>query len=315
MSCILVTGAAGFLGRRLLKELIAVGHIGGKPIQRIVLADVHPPACPVSTEIDVSLRQGDLSDHSFVESLADEGFDTLFHLASLLTLQAETDPSFAYKVNVEALRVLMDMAQNRPKVIFSSSIAIHGGALPEVVDDDCNPVPATTYGTHKAINELLIADYSRLGRIDGRCLRLPIVLTRPGAPTPAVSDQVAAIIREPLKGIDVDVLLSAETLVPIVSAGAVVAALLRLHDVPAERLPPKRALNLPALSVTVAELAEAAARHGGEGRITYRPDPGVQAIVNGWPRRFVSRHAAGLGLGPDADLEALILDYLQYKDD
>ncbi|WP_346915158.1 NAD-dependent epimerase/dehydratase family protein [uncultured Roseibium sp.] len=315
MSSVLITGAAGFLGRRLLKELIAEGHIGGKPIRRIVLADVHPAACSVSTEIDVSVRQGDLSDRGFVKSLSAEGFDTLFHMASLLTLQAETDPSFAYKVNVEALRTLMELAQNRPTVIFTSSIAIHGGVLPEEVDDDCNPVPATTYGTHKAINELLIADYSRLGRIDGRSLRLPIVLTRPGAPAPAVSDQVAAIVREPLKGMDVDVLLSPETLVPIVSAGAVVRALLRLHDVSSDRLPPKRALNLPALSVTVAELTEAAARHGGLGRVTYKPDPGVQAIVDGWPRRFVSRRAAGLGLGPDADLDALILDYLHNKDD
>lgn len=315
MSCVLITGAAGFLGRRLLKAMIEAGHLGGKPISRIVLADVRLPAYPDAGGIDISVRQGDLSDSSFVESLANEGFDTLFHLASLLTLQAETDPSLAYKVNVEALRTLIDQAQNRPRVIFTSSIAIHGGVLPDVVEDDCNPVPATTYGTHKAINELLIADYSRLGRIDGRCLRLPIVLTRPGAPTPVVSDQVAAIIREPLKGIDVDVLLAEGTLVPIVSAGAVVAALLRLHDVSADRLPPKRALNLPALTVTVADMANAAKRHGGRGHVTYKPDPGVQDIVNGWPRHFASRHATGLGIGPDADLDALILDYLQNKDD
>jgi nucleoside-diphosphate-sugar epimerase len=183
------------------------------------------------------------------------------------------------------------------------------------VNDDVTPAPATTYGTHKAINELLIADYSRHGRINGRCLRLPIVLTRPGAPQPTVSDWVAGIVRNPLCGLDVIAPLAPNTTIPVISAGAVVAALIRLHNMPASDLPPNRAFNLPALTVTVAELAEAARRRGATGTIRYAPDPQVQTIVGGWPRRFVSDRATRLGIMADADLDALISDYLDHKED
>lgn len=319
MSRILITGAAGFLGQRLIKSLFSAQVLGGRPIRQIVMTDVRNPSNPLlmaaalshNCRIDLIVKQGDLADKSFVRELAQDGFDSLFHLASLLTLQSETEPDHAFQVNVEALRHLINGANNNPKVVFASSIAIHGGALPKAVDDDHNPVPATTYGTHKAINELLIADCSRLGRIDGRCLRLPIVLTRPGTPLPAVSDQVAGLLREPLNGVDVISPLAAQTPVPIVSAGAVVKALRRLHDLPADSLPAKRAINLPSLTVTVSDLADAARKNGGTGRVTYQPDANVQAIVDGWPRQFVSRHADKLGIVPDADLDALIRDYLQ----
>jgi D-erythronate 2-dehydrogenase len=323
MSKILITGAAGFLGQRLVKTLLSARKLGGNPIRQIVMTDLHNPANPAlmaaalsyNCGIEFIAKQGDLADKSFVRGLAQEGFDSLFHLASLLTLQAETDPDHAFQVNVAALRQLIDGANNKPKVVFASSIAIHGGILPVAVDDDHNPIPATTYGTHKAINELLIADYSRLGRIDGRCLRLPIVLTRPGTPMPAVSDQVAGLLREPLNGVDVNSPLAAQTPVPIVSAGAVVKALLRLHDLPADSLPAKRAFNLPSLTVTVSDLADAAAKHGGTGRVSYHPDANVQAIVDGWPQQFVSRHADRLGIVPDVDLDALVRDYLLNEDE
>ncbi len=150
----------------------------------------------------------------------------------------------------------------------------------------------------------------RLGRIDGRCLRLPIVVTRPGAPISAVSDRVAGILREPLRGKDLAAPLAPQTPVPIVSAGAAIAAFLRLHDLPADALPPGRAFNLPALTVTVEEMAAATARKGATGKVTYAPDAQVQRIVDGWPRRFTSATAARLGIGPDASIEAVIDDFL-----
>lgn len=311
---VLVTGAGGFIGRRLVKRLLADGALGGEPISELVLTDRR--SLSVEREGDTAIvdRPGDLSDAGFVRSLSEEGFDSLFHLASFLTLQAETDPDAAYKVTVESLRHLIDRADNCPTVVFSSSIAIHGGELPDEVDDDLNPVPTTTYGTHKAINELLISDYSRLGRIDGRSLRLPIILTRPGAPVPTLSDRMASILREPLNGRDVQAPLQPDTAFPIVSAGAVVDALVRVHDLPAGDLPAKRAFNLPALTVSVAEMAEALARNGARGRVTCAPDPQIQAIVDGWPRRFVSDHASRLGVGPDRDLDAVIADYLAHRE-
>lgn len=309
---VLITGAAGFLGRRLTRELIARGSLTDsaghmRKITQIILADLAQIAPPPSGDIPIEGMQGDLADPAYVARLG--GFDSLFHLASQLTLQSEQNPDHGFAVNSGALHGLIMAAQGRPKLVFASSIAIFGAGLPEVVDDHVEPVPLTSYGTHKALNELIISDYSRHGRIDGRALRLPIVVTRPGAAQPAVSDRVAALLREPLEGRDIAAPFAPETLLPLASAGAVVRALIALHEQPAEALPPKRALNLPALSVRVQDLGRALARAGAKGALTYAPEPQLQAIVDGWPQRFTSRYAAELGLAPDASIEAIIEDY------
>lgn len=319
MTRVLITGGAGFLGQRLARALAAAGQLvdsagRSNPIESICIADIAPVTVAPSDGPGIEGRQGDLSDTGFVSALAEENFDSIFHLASFLTLQAEQDPVRAFAVNVDSLRRLVEAASNRPKVVFTSSIAIFGGTLPDEVGDDLNPVPTTTYGIHKAMNELLIADHSRHGRIDGRSLRLPIVLIRPGAPQPAVSDRVAAIAREPMNGVDVTSPLPGDLPVPVVSVGRVVESLLRLHDVPAERLPPKRAFNLPALTVTGEEMQAAVRRMGGSGRISFDPDPAVSDIVAGWPRHFVSAIAPGLGIAPDESFDAIIADYLAHKD-
>lgn len=318
MTRILITGGAGFLGQRLCRALAGVGALtdgagARRRITEIVLTDLADAPAPAHAGVPVAAWRGDLSDPDFVDRLAAEGFDSIFHLASFLTLYAEEDPSRAYDVNVAALRRLIDGARNRPKLVFTSSIAIFGGVLPEEVGDDLNPTPATTYGVHKAINELLIADYSRHGRIDGRCLRLPIVAIRPGAPQPAISDQVAAIMREPMEGRDVTSPFGPDMPVPLASAGNVVASLIRLHDCPAEDLPPKRAFNLPALTASPAQMVRAVAEMGGAGRVTYAPDPTVERIVAGWPRHFTSAAAARLGLVADADVKAILADYLEHR--
>lgn len=315
MTRILITGAAGFLGRRLTRALVEQGTLEGTPVTELILADRSAPDLPPTGTIAVSTYCGDLSDPTYVEGLCHAGFDGMFHLAALLTLEAEADPARAFAVNVAPLLRLIEGAKGCPKVVFPSSIAIHGGDLPDEVDDDHNPVPATTYGTHKAINELLISDYARLGRIDGRSLRLPIVVTRPGAPTPAVSDLVAALIREPMGGRDVVCSFAPDTPLPLVSAGAVANALMRLYETPRADLPTKSALNLPALTVTVAEIARALADRGAIGEIRYEPDPKLQAIVDGWPRRFISPRAEELGLIPDANINGVIADHIADMED
>ena len=316
---VLITGAGGFLGRRLVRHLLdgdgLVGPSGQRePVTQLVLSDVGPIDVPDTTGIEIEVVQGDLSQPDILERLCGQPFDSLFHLASQLTFHAEQDPDHAWDVNVAPLRALIAAAQGCPRVVFASSIAVFGGAFPTEVDDDLAPLPQTTYGMHKAVNELILADASRHGRIDGRALRLPIVLTRPGVTQPVVSDKVAAIIREPLEGRDFAAPLPPDTEVPIVSAGAVVRGFVTLHDLPADRLPTKRALNLPAMTVSVAEMVAAATRAGATGRITSAPDAATQAIVSGWPRYFVSRYARGLGIGPDADIDALISDYLANRE-
>ncbi len=200
--------------------------------------------------------------------------------------------------------------------MFTSSIAVFGGALPDVVDDAVRAAPTTTYGAHKAVLELLLADATRRGIIDGRALRLPIVVTRPAASNSSVSDRVAALLREPLAGRGVANPFRPDTPLCLVSAGAAVRALLTLSDLPASALPAERVMNLPALSATVADILAAVrnrlpADASAGVAMPDAPDPVLQAVVDGWPRRFVSATASRLGLTADADLAALITDHLQ----
>ncbi|WP_164867961.1 NAD-dependent epimerase/dehydratase family protein [Rhodovarius crocodyli] len=295
---ILITGAAGFLGRRLVAALLARGYQADK----LFLADRVEFTPPPGTTALV----GELADPAYLDILAGLGCDSVFHLAATLTLEAERDPAAAWAGHVAPVQRLV-RASNRPRIVFASSIAVFGGDLPDPVQDDLRQTPTTSYGTQKAIVELLLADHSRRREIDGRALRLPIVLTRPGASLPVVSDQVAAIIREPLAGREVDCPLSPETRIPVASVGAVVRALLALYDLPEAELPPGRAMNLPALTVSIAEMIAAL---GDAGRLVRMvPDPVTQKVVDGWPKRFVSAHASALGIGADADLAALIADY------
>ncbi|MGI3170714.1 NAD-dependent epimerase/dehydratase family protein [Pseudooceanicola sp. C21-150M6] len=318
---VMITGAAGFLGRRLTHELIARGHLAGadgtpRAISRLVLTDLGevPPLPGGATALDVRRIQGDLADPGILQELCAEPYDALFHLASQLTFHAEADPDLAWKINVAPFQALIGGAVSGARVIFASSIAVFGGALPDVVDDSLAPLPQTTYGMHKAVNELILADASRHGRIDGRALRLPIVLIRPGMTQPVVSDQVAAIVREPLEGRAFAAPLPGDLGVPVASAGAVVRGLIALHDVPRAALPPKGALNLPALTVTVSEMQAAAQRAGATGAMSCAPVPATVEVVRGWPGRFVSRYAEGLGIGPDADFDAVIADYLAHRE-
>lgn len=311
----LITGAGGFLGRRLARELSA--RESG-PDDELVLIDRALGHLPPDPYGRVRALTGDLADPAFVDAIADEGFDTLFHLAATLTLEAEVDPHRAFAVNVEPLRRLIAAPRHRcPRVVFTSSIAVFGGALPEVVDDTVRAGPATTYGAHKAVLELLLADATRRGLVDGRAMRLPIVVTRPGPPNPTVSDRVGALLREPLAGRSVDNPFRPETPLCLVSAGAAVRALMVLSDLPRDAMPDDRVMNLPALSVTVADIVEAVTARLPEGgaatrpAMTSSPDPILQAVVDGWPRRFVSATANRLGLAADADLAALIADHLQ----
>ncbi|MDP3548207.1 MAG: NAD-dependent epimerase/dehydratase family protein [Phreatobacter sp.] len=314
---VLVTGAGGFLGRRLVAALLRQGTLPvdgeARPIGELVLTDrgamaaVAPPAT-----IRVRTEQGDLADPAWCAGLAAGGFDAIFHLAAMLTLDAERDPEAAYATHVAPVHRLV-AGPGRPRLVFASSIAVFGGPLPDVVTEAVPPCPQTTYGTHKAMIEFMLADASRHGAVDARSLRLPIVLVRAGAPTPTVSDAVAALVREPLAGRETVCPLLPDTLLPVISAGAVVRALLALHAVPEAALPPGRAVNLPALSVTPAEMVAAVGRQAGPAaaaRVRFAPDPALQAIVDGWPRRFISAHAARLGLAPDADFDAIVADHI-----
>jgi D-erythronate 2-dehydrogenase len=320
---VLVIGAAGFIGSHLAAALLARGELTGRRIKTLVLADAMPIRLAQGAQFELRAETGDISDKAFIQHLA-SGVDTVFPLAATLTTEAEADFGKGLKVNLlglidllEALRLRRDgRAKGRqaaPRVVFASSIAAFGGALSETVDDSVQHLPQTSYGTHKAIAELLINDYSRHGFVDGRALRLPIVLIRRGSPSPAVSDRVAAIVREPLLGRDTVCPFDPGTRMPVASVQRVAQALMAIHDLPASAFGDSRAMNLPALSVTAGEMVAALERfrNGRElGRVSFAPDAKLQAVVESWPKRFVSERASRHGIGADASFDEIIRHFL-----
>lgn len=308
---VLVLGAAGFIGSRLGRVLQAQGRLGARPITELLLADSRP----VSPQSAGGL-QGDICDERFVDQLFAKPVDAVFHLAATLTLDAEMDFARGMAVNVHALMRLLERCRaqaNCPSFVFASSISTFGGDFPDTVDDTVAQNPQTSYGTHKAMAELLLNDYSRRGALDARVLRLPVVLTHPGPPSGSVSDRIAALIREPLNGRDAVCPLTAETRVPVASVQKVVDGFLAVQALPRDRFGPTRVMNLPSLTVTPAELAAAVAQRGATGRVTWQPDAQMQAIVDGWPRAFTSARALSLGLTPDANARALVDAYLESR--
>lgn len=319
---VIITGAAGFIGRKLTAAIIRQGQLMGPtqapaPISELLLADHVDFDAPSTGTGTIAIRKviGDLRDTRYRRQLFEGGVGSLFHLAASLTTEAERDIALGIETNVLSLLGLLELCRTQkaaPRFVFASSIATFGGRLPGIVDDTTAQTPQTSYGAHKVIAEQLIADHSRHGLLDGRCLRLPIVVIRPKAAR-SVSDSVAAILREPLNGEDVDCPFRPDTALPIVSVQAVVRALLKLHDLPNQALGAFRAFNLPALSVTAAEMAAAARAYPARqpGKVNWQPDAQMQRIVDGWPAHFDSVLARRLGILPDANLSEIIDAYLK----
>jgi nucleoside-diphosphate-sugar epimerase len=307
---VLVLGAAGFIGSHLARTLHGRGALCGRPLASLLLADLHAPAALPGAEV----MQGDICDPAFVQRLFAQPVDVVFHLAATLTLDAEMDHARGMAVNVHALMRILEHCHAQPEppaFVFASSISTFGGPLPDTVDDHVAQTPRTSYGTHKVVAELLINDHSRRGHLDGRALRLPVVLTHPGPPSGSVSDRLASLIREPLNGREAVCPWAPGTRVPVASVQQVVKSFLHLLELPAERLGEPRVMNLPSLTTTPGEIAAAVQRRGATGRIRFLPDAHLQSIVDGWPRAFTSRRALALGLRPDADVDALVDAYLE----
>ncbi|MFI4985877.1 MAG: NAD-dependent epimerase/dehydratase family protein [Alphaproteobacteria bacterium] len=319
---VIVTGASGFVGSRLVAALLECRELRDRdgrmrPLSELVLVDALPGAAPRGRDgIVVATLCGDLSDAAFRARALAAPFDSLFHLAVTLTADAEANFARGRALNLDGLWHMLELCRAQPtppRMVFASSMAAFGGALPDIVDDGEAQTPQTSYGTHKAVAELLINDYSRRNFLDGRSLRLPVLLIRPASPAQSISDRIGAVIREPLFGRDAVCPLAPGTRMPVASARSVAAALLALHDVPASAFTANRAMNLPSLSVTMVEMVEALA-HFAEGRrlgrVSWAPDPALEAVLAGMPKGLRSAAASKLGIAADASFKDIIAIFL-----
>ncbi len=311
-----ITGGSGFLGAKLAEAILRKGHLRDshgeqRQVDELVIVDIHAPAHAWARDPRVRFIAGDLSDPAFLRTLVAQRFDSLFHFAAVLKAAADRDLGAAVRFNVLGFTSLLEGCREagfKPKLFFASSVGVFENGMREAADD-ARHHPSSSYGAHKAIGELLIDDFSRSGAIDGRGLRFPIAMTRP-APSPTVSDAISAIVRGAVRGQDVVCPLDPALRMPVTSAAAAAEATLAVHDLPAEQLGNRRTHNMPCPSVTLAEVAAAAARqaaaNGVACKLTWQPEAGSVKVFVGRPERIEAAWAAANRIPGDADIDAIV---------
>jgi nucleoside-diphosphate-sugar epimerase len=300
----LITGGGGFLGSRLAAALQA-----RDPAAQITLLDV---AFPPGLEAKFRCVAGDVAAPEVIANALAHDTDSIFHLAAVVSGGAEADFDLGYHVNMDGTWKLLEAARRLakpPRIVYTSSVAAFGGKLPEALDDSTTPAPQTSYGTQKVIGEYLVADYTRKGYIDGRSLRLPTIVVRPGKPNLAASSFASGIIREPLAGLETTCPVPDTTGVWILSPQKAVDAFLHAHDLPSPAWPTTRVVNLPGITLTVREMLEAMGRVAGREtvqRVKFVPDARIQGIVKTWPVRFRTDQALAMGFRADDDFDSIV---------
>ena len=312
---ILITGAAGMLGQRLARSLVTEG-LGGRPVDHLTLVDVVPPARQVF-DGSVTALSGDLSDPTLAERLIAPRPDVLFHLAAIVSGEAEVDLDKGYAVNLDGTRALFDAIRRQPgycpRVVFASSLAVFGPPFPDRVPDDFAPTPRTSYGAQKLIGELLLSDLSRRGLMDGVALRLPTICIRPGKPNRAASGFFSGILREPLAGLPADLPVGEDVRHYFASPRAATGFFRHAATMDTAPLGHRRALVLPGISATVGDEIAALERAAGPGAVALirrTRDPLVEGIVAGWPKDYEATRARDLGFVADASLDDIIAAHL-----
>jgi nucleoside-diphosphate-sugar epimerase len=312
---ILITGAAGMIGRKLIERLVRDGQVGGKAISRLTLHDMVTPEAPKAFR---TMRYaGDIADAAESRKLVAEAPDLIFHLAAVVSGEAEADFDKGYRVNLDGMRHLLEAVRakgNRPRLVFTSSIAVFGGELPDPIPDDFHQTPPNSYGAAKVICEQLLADYTRRGFVDGVGIRFPGITVRPGKPNKAASGFYSGIIREPLDG--------KEAILPVprskrnthASPRAAIGFLIRAAEIDGAELGLRRNLNMPGVAVTVGEQIEALRRIAGErvvARIREQHDEVILKIFPNESVRFDAKRALALGFKPDKDFDEIIRIHIE----
>ncbi|MBS0417764.1 MAG: SDR family oxidoreductase [Proteobacteria bacterium] len=315
---ILVTGAGGMLGRKLFAKLLAAGSVAERPITSMLLADMSGLS-DVSPSDRVQTVAADVSQRGVAESLIESRPELIFHLAAVVSGEAEADFEKGYRVNLDGTRALLEAIRKIgpgycPRFVFASSVAVFGSPLPDVIEDDQGLTPLTSYGTQKAICELLLADYSRRGFIDGIGIRLPTIAIRPGKPNKAASGFFSNILREPLAGTEAILPVDESVRHWFASPRAAVGFIVHAAALDTSKLGFHRSLNLPGLSATVGEQLEALRRVAGERAVALVkrvPDPQIRRMIGSWPRSFDARRAKELGFVAEASFDEIIRVHIE----
>jgi D-erythronate 2-dehydrogenase len=311
---ILITGAAGMIGRKLTERLVRDGALNGKPIEKLTLTDIVAPAKPAGFAGKLDISASDISAQGEAARRIADGPDVIFHLAAIVSGEAELDFDKGYRINLDGTRALLDAIRGRgngyvPKFVFTSSIAVFGAPFPDAIPDDFHLTPLTSYGTQKAICELLLADHTRKGLLDAVGIRLPSIVVRPGKPNKAASGFFSGIIREPLAGDEAILPVEEKVLHWHASPRSAVGFLIHAASLTREQLGPRVNLTMPGVCCTVAEQIAALRRIAGDkvaGRIRREPDALIMRIVAGWPSRFDARRAVALGFRVENSFEDII---------
>lgn len=321
---ILITGGNGYLGGKLADALLERDTFPGPednedPIDEIIYCDIVPrnrPAATTNERVKLTDKIGDISDPRFVYSVLTKDIDVVYHLASLVSAGAEQDFEKGLQANFFGTVNLLEQCRSNetiPRFIFTSSVAAYGGDLPAVVTDYQLLNPQTSYGVHKVIGEQLVNDYSRKGYVDGRSIRLPIIIVRPGKPNTAASGWASSIVREPLQGLPFVCPLQGSDTGFVLSANQVTRSLVHAGVIDGRDFGCDRAVMLPGLTCTVNDIVSALKNVAGEkavNLISWREDQFIRRIINGWPSTFNTARAEMLGFAADKNLEGIIEDFI-----
>lgn len=317
---ILILGAAGMIGQKLTRQLIQQGSLAGQTISRLTLFDVTVPTIVQDGNIEIISQASDLTSPGVAEKLLATKPDLIYHLAAIVSGEAEQDMRKGYRVNLDGTRMLLEAIRDEheksgycPKFIFSSSIAVYGAPFPDTIDDSFHLTPLTSYGTQKAMCDLLLADYNRRGIVQGMSLRLPTICIRPGKPNAAASGFFSGILREPINGQSA-VLPVADTVRHwFASPRAAIGFLIHAASLESEQIGVRCAINLPGLTATIAEQIEALRSMIGSdavGLIQRKSDPLIESIVAGWPESFNTERGRALGFKAETSFDEIIQVYL-----
>ena len=322
---IMIIGAAGMIGRKLTERLLKDGGLGGKPVERLTLLDVVEAEAPAAV-IPIETQAVDISDPAVAPVLAAKRPDLIFHLAAIVSGEAEADFDKGYRINLDGTRFLFEAIRQeglkqeglkqlyKPRVVFTSSIAVYGVPVPDLIGDEFFLTPLTSYGTQKAIGELLLSDYSRRGFFDGIGIRLPTICIRPGTPNKAASGFFSNILREPLSGKEAVLPVSEDVRHWHASPRAAIGFLIHAATMDLSVLGGRRNLSMPGLSATVGEQIAALRRIAGEKAVSLirrEPDATIAGIVANWPRGFEASRATALGFKAETSFDEIIRVHLE----